>query len=344
MGPILEWLTALADTPMLSNADPADRAWQEQRDAVGTVARIFRIPPTTISAWRRPSSPHAPYLAGLIPEPVENSLIEHDARLSTGSNRLFGEWVDPSNARCDIHVFQDKTGRTLEIANVNATDVESRLGTDMIYFHEPTSSFILVQYKRLDPVKHTMSVDARLLDQLDRLEDVARLSGPATRPDDWRLCGDPCFLKLAYWPDSPNTRLDSMAPGMYLPVSYVRLLLQDDCTLSGRTRNNGESGRMLGYPQVPRHLVNTQFIELVQHGFAGTVGVTVEQLRTLVAERARAGHSMVIGAEHSRESTQERQKRLRDRRPVKHPTKHVASTKASGGEQDELALFPLPQG
>ncbi|WP_175583185.1 hypothetical protein [Nocardia cyriacigeorgica] len=340
--PILEWLGAIADAPILSNADPADRAWQEQRDAVGTIARIFKVPPTTFSAWKRPTSPHVPYLAGLIPEPVENSLIEHDARASVGNLPLFGEWADHPDARCDIHVYQDGAGRTLEVANVNATDIESRQGTDMIYYYEPTSSFILVQYKRLDPVNHTMSVDDRLLGQLDRLENVARLSKPPARPDDWRLGSDPCFLKLAYWKGGPETRPDSLAPGMYLPVSYVRLLLQDDCTLSGRYRGNGEPGRMLGYKQVPRHLVNTQFIELVQHGLTGTVGVTVEQLRDLVTKRVRDGHSMVIGADRSRESAQERQKRIRDRGPAKRPAKHVAGRKPKPGEQVELTLFPLP--
>ncbi|NKY30760.1 hypothetical protein [Nocardia gamkensis] len=184
LAPILEWLGALADPPVLSNDDPANRAWQEQRDAVGTIARIFKVPPTTFSAWRRPSSRHAPYLAGLIPDPVEHSLIEHDARAFADSPSLFSEWADRPDARCDIHVFQDEAGRTLEIANVNATNVEARLGTDMIYFYEPTSSFVLVQYKRLDPTRRTMSVDARLLGQLDRLEEVARLSRSAARPED----------------------------------------------------------------------------------------------------------------------------------------------------------------
>ena len=338
---ILDWLGALADPPGLSNDAPEDQAWQAQRDAVGTIARIFKVPPTIFSAWKRPLSRHAPYLAGLIPEPVEQSLIEHDARTMADSSGLFSEWIDRTDARCDIHVFRDETGRTLEIANVNATEVEARLGTDMIYFHEPTASFVLVQYKRLHPDRHTMSVDARLLRQLDRLENVARLGKPAARPEDWRLGTDPCFLKLAYWPDKPAIPADSLAPGMYLPVSYARLLLENDCTLSGRTRDNGENGRMLGYDQVPRHLVNTQFIELVQHGLVGTIGVTVEQLRALVEERVQSGHDTVVGVERSRESARARQKRVRDRSSARRPITHEISRTTSSGH-DELTLFPSP--
>ncbi|MFJ2838746.1 hypothetical protein ACIO52_25630 [Nocardia sp. NPDC087230] len=340
--PVLEWLGALAEAPELSSDNPADQAWQEQRDAVGTIARIFKVPPTTFSAWKRPASPHAPYLAGLIPEPVEHSLIEHDARAVTRDLSLFSEWAENSDARCDIQVFQDDSGRTLEIANVNATHVEARLGTDLIYYYEPTSSFVLVQYKRLEPVKRTMSVNAQLLDQLDRLEAVADLSKPASRPDDWRLGADACFLKLAYWPDRHSSRADLMAPGMYLPLSYVRLLLQDECTLSGRTRGDGTAGRMLGYPQVSRHLINSQFIELVQNGLVGTSGVTVEQVRGLVNERVRDGHSVVTGTERSPETARVRQKRVHDRGSTRRSVKQVGSIGTTTDGQNELMLFPMP--
>ncbi|WP_378736082.1 hypothetical protein [Nocardia brasiliensis] len=313
----LEWLLAQADPELLDSEDAADRSWQEQRDAVGTVARIAGLPPTTISAWKRPAARDAPYLAGLIPEPVEHSHIDHDARASADSLGLYGDWIDDPNVRCDIHVFRDAVGRKIEIANINATPAESRLGADMIYYHEPTSSFMLLQYKRLPTTRRSISVDERLMDQLDRLEKVSSLSKPATKPDEWRLSSDACFLKLAYWPKSPEAssanRADSLTPGMYLPVSYVRLLLANECTLSGRERDDGTPGRMLGYQHVPRHLVSSQFIELIQHGLAGTVGVTVEQLRQIVDERVRAGHDTVLGREVSQESSQKRQSRLRSR-------------------------------
>ncbi|WP_156161811.1 hypothetical protein [Nocardia vulneris] len=340
LAPILEWLSALAEPPVLRSDDAADRAWQEQRDAVGTIARIFDVPPASFSAWRRPTSPHAPYLAGLIPEPVEHSLIDHDSRVSVTDRGIFDEWGGDPSFRCDIHVVEDTAGRRLEVANVNATDVEKRLGTDMIYYHEATASFMLVQYKRLDAATRTMSVDSRLMDQLERLEAVSRLSKQPARPEDWRLGIDPCFLKLAYWPSNQNNRGDSLSPGMYLPVSYIRLLLRHDCTLSGRKRSDGSPGRMLGYPQVPRHLVSTQFIELVQHGLAGTIGVTVEQLRAFVFERVRAGHDAVIGTERSQETPNQRQKRIRERSSKKRSVKHIALNTA--GADDDPALFSLP--
>jgi hypothetical protein len=305
---LLDWLLAQANPPIFDSRNPADRAWQEQRDAVGCLLRIAEFPLPALAAWQRPTSPDEPYLAGLIPQPVEHSLIDHDIRSADRAFGLFSEWRIGNETRCDIHVLRDITGRRLEVANVNNTPVESRTGTDMIYYHEPTQSFVLVQYKRLDPRKRSMYVDERLLSQLDRLDEVAKQSRTATKPSEWRLGTDPCFLKLAYWPQDASERLvDGLTPGMYLPTSYVRLLLGDDCT------RGPQSAWILGYDRVERHLVNTQFIELVKHGLAGTVGVTAEQLRDLVSTRVDDGHSVVVATESSSESVSKREARSRKR-------------------------------
>ncbi|MEU8321050.1 hypothetical protein AB0C33_22085 [Nonomuraea sp. NPDC048881] len=128
---------------------------------------------------------------------------------------------------------------------------------------------------------------------------------------EWRMRNDPCFLKLAYWPeDTEKQPVEGLVPGMYLPVSYIRLLLNDDCTRGARAES---PARYLGYKQVERYLVNTQFIELVKHGLAGTVGTTPEQLHSLVQARIEAGQSVVVATKRSRESVSARQKRTRSR-------------------------------
>ncbi|MGW5571467.1 hypothetical protein ACWEVD_09730 [Nocardia thailandica] len=308
---LVNWIGAIANPPNLAEGSPADAYWQEERDALGTVVRIAGIQPTRIAAWRRPSSTNDPYLSGLIPDPVEASAIDHDTR-ALMSDDLFSEWTRSTSTRCDIQVFTDQRGRTIEIANVNATPVEARLGTDLIYYHEPTASFTLVQYKRLDPRSKTVSVDDRLTSQLARLEEIGRMGKTPKQPDDWRLGTDPCFVKLAYWSPGANIRPDALVPGMYMPVSYVRLLLNHESTLSGRTRSNGAAGRVLGYGRVDRHLTSTQFIDLVKNGLVGTVGVTREQLRDLVSARLSDQHSAMVAVD-SGQSAGERQKQNRSR-------------------------------
>jgi hypothetical protein len=294
---LVAWLEKVANADRLESSRQ-DGLWREERDAARLAIRLAGFPTSALSAWQRPDVANAPYLAGLIPEPTEQSMIEHDAR-------IFDGWGG-GQRRCDIHVLVDGQ-RRLEIANVNATPVEGRLGTDLIYYHEPTHSFILVQYKRLHPRTKSIYVDEQLESQLARLESVAELSRGPREPRDWRLGSDPCFLKLALWQDDDDPLDQGPAPGMYLPVSYVRILLQD------HSSRGPKDGRVLGYGNVNRYLANTQFLELVKEGLVGTVGTTVEMLRKLVTARAKEGYGILAAAERGEESSADRQKRIRSR-------------------------------
>ncbi|TKA11958.1 hypothetical protein [Actinacidiphila oryziradicis] len=345
---LLDWLSAVAEPDLLDSSRPEDRSWQEQQDAARAALSIGHIPPSRLAAWRRPARPDAPYLSGIIRDPSEQSLIEYDTQNSVPGARVFSAWSEErlqalgSEFRCDIHVFEHQ-GRRVEVANVNATTVERRLGTDLIYYHEATQSCVLVQYKRLSPYagERWIYIDDQLRDQLDRLEAVSELSREPKAPHEWRLGRDPCFLKLAYWPRDDKVA-PGPAPGMYLPLSYIRLLLDDDCTLGPM------DGRRLGYGYVDRYLVNTQFVELIQHGLAGTVGTSLDQLLTLGEERAQEGYAVAIAVEHAtapvRESVREREKINRQRGKAKKaagrrrskPQPPVAPGASSDAEQGVL--------
>jgi hypothetical protein len=85
-----------------------------------------------------------------------------------------------------------------------------------------------------------------------------------------------------------------------MSASYVRILLAEGCS-------------HLGYDTVGRYLSNQQFIDLVAHGLIGTVGVSVNQIRELVAGLLDLGGSLVIAKDASVETPAERQRRLRSR-------------------------------
>jgi hypothetical protein len=332
MAELIDWLEALGTPARFNTLDTADRSWQEQQDCAYCISRITGLPPLTFAAWRRPASRDSPYLAGLIPRPYEQAMAEHDARTVGVSSGMFHSWWPEDSARYDIHVITTNDGRRLEIANVNATPIEGRTGTDMIYYHEPTHSFTLVQYKRLTSQTKSMYADNRFYNQLDRLGEVERMSKTAEMPSEWRLGGDSCFMKLAHWPENETERATrELARGMYLPVSYIRMLLKDDSTRSAKA---GSQARILGYGNIERHLVGQQFIELVTHGLVGTIGVTVEELRKFVRGRVTNGQSVMLGVETSSETGHQRQMRLRSRgapdRSYMHAVINVQQSEATG--------------
>ncbi|GAA2141528.1 hypothetical protein [Actinomadura napierensis] len=310
----LDFLGEAAEPDPFDPRRVEDRSWQEQYDMTRLGLSIGNIPPSRLAAWRRPSDPNAPHLAGLIREPFEQGLIENDARHIEFGDDVFTEagWPSGSRAtgasfRCDIQVFE-YLGSRIEVANINATPVETRLGADLIYYHEATQSFILVQAKRLPSAAGArwIYVDDQMRGQLDRLEQAAELGRTPQAPHEWRLGSDPCFVKLAYWP--LNETIDpGPAPGMYLPVPYVKLLLEDYAT------HGPAGGTRLGYGYVDRYLGNTEFTALVKNGLVGTVGTTIDELRTLGMERADEGMSVSVVVDRAtappRETVRERHKR-----------------------------------
>ncbi|MEU6330770.1 hypothetical protein ABZ851_26365 [Streptomyces sp. NPDC047049] len=309
----VDWLLAHLNPLVFNVEDAADCAWQEQKDAAQCLTRVTDFPHSALSVWGRPASRDEPYLAGLIPDPVENSLIDHDVRAGLGGEAPhFDDWRQRGDVRCDIHVLEDSTGRRLEVVNVNATPVESRLGTDMIYYHHPTHSFVLVQYKRLESRHKEYRVNKQLLDQMDRLEQVSRLSSKPARSHEWRLSPDACFLKFAHWRKGAVSSTE-LAHGMYIPLSYARVLLEDNCTLGPR------GGRIFSYERAASYLVGSEFAELVKLGRVGTVGTSVEQLRDFGLQRAREGYSVMLGFETSDETPRERALRTRSRSAKKRP-------------------------
>nr|WP_168511971.1 hypothetical protein [Streptomyces sp. S1D4-11]QIY98784.1 hypothetical protein HEP87_38495 [Streptomyces sp. S1D4-11] len=342
----LEFLGTAAEPDPFDARRDEDLAWQEQHDMTRLGLSIGNIPPSRLAAWRRPNDPDAPFLAGLISEPYEQGLIEHDARHPGFDTDVFTEagWASEGlttgvSFRCDIHVFEH-LGSRIEVANINATPVEARLGADLIYYHEATQSFVLVQAKRVPPTADTrwIYVDDRLLGQLDRLDQVAALSRPPHAPHEWRLGTDPCFVKLAYWP-MDEIVAPGPAPGMYLPVPYVRMLLDDETTHP----HGFDGGSRLGYGYVDRYLGNTEFTALVKNGLVGTVGTTLDDLRTLGLRRAEEGMAVSLVVERAtaspRETVKERHKRNHARGYDKNLAKNARRTQSREPGDGQEPLF-----
>ncbi|MER7007781.1 hypothetical protein ABT297_32720 [Dactylosporangium sp. NPDC000555] len=331
MGAVIDWLEALRNSDELGFTE-REILWREHRDAINLGLRIGGFSSTPLRAWRRPSN-NQPFVAGVVPyprprtlesnpsasptqielpgegyeqsatgreelyhprlaglaNPTEPRLIDHDARAFPG-------WSRQRTPEMHVHVFADGN-RRMEIINIDASGVEARTGADLIYYHVNTESFVLVQYKRL--VGRSYPVDERLVDQLNRMERLAKLNRNPTRPHEWRIGPEFSFLKLADIKQK-NVPPDRLVNGLYLSTSYTRMLLAENLT-------------RLGYDSVERHLSNQQFIDLVAHGLIGTVGVSVEQIRDIITGLLDNGESVVIAKDVSNETLTERQRRRRSR-------------------------------
>lgn len=279
----------------------ADR-WELGLDATRIALRIGDFSSAPLRSWQAPAEPTHPVLAGIKRQPTEKDLIAHDSRVLPG-------WTPQVSQ--DVHVRVFSAGeRHMEITDINADPQEGVLGVDLVYYHREARSCILVQYKRLDEDSKEIRVDKRLDQQLDRMERLSQLNLAPQRHDDWRLGRDYCYLKLCH------TRTESgvvdptnveLLPGLYLPLSYVRLALLDE-----RVRGPNR-GRYLGYDRVERHITNTLFLELAKEGWIGSCGMTSEELMEIANGSLTAGHELLLAIDYSPETPKQRIQRQRSR-------------------------------
>jgi hypothetical protein len=225
------------------------------------------------------------FLAGLERRPVsENTLINHD--ISRFPGLLAAEsW------HVDWHVFNGSR-RQLFVMNANMEPLEETLGVDVIYFNDTFQSFVLVQYKRMrrdresaEGAKLWYRPDSNLQAELDRMRVVDELYGCGS--GDFRLFGQPCWLKLC----DPGARVDDPAElikGLYLAREYFVELL-DTC-------RGPRGGMRLGYDNVPRHINNTTFAQLVKDAWIGTRGTRTTDLEFVVRDVLLSRRALVLGA------------------------------------------------
>jgi hypothetical protein len=146
---VLEAVLADLSPPRLDTAS-ADR-WQQEADAVRLALRAANLD-AELPEWRPPARDE-PFLAGLVADPHEATLIDNDIRTIPGWQELAS-----ASTRPDIHVFGNEH-RRIEILNANATRAEAHLGVDLIYHLAPVNGFVMVQYKKL--IKDASRIDER---------------------------------------------------------------------------------------------------------------------------------------------------------------------------------------
>ncbi|MDQ2848497.1 MAG: hypothetical protein M3Y77_19620 [Actinomycetota bacterium] len=76
---------------------------------------------------------------------------------------------------------------------------------------------------------------------------------------------------------------------MYLARSHFEELLNKSAGPRG--------GKQLTYDNVPRHITNTMFIDLVKDGWIGSRGAATGQIEELIQQSLATRHAVVVGIE-----------------------------------------------
>ena len=292
------WLSQIANGRTPEPVPPeAGVRWAIERDATELAVRISDLPSDDLYDWH-PPQPDQPFLAGLLRE-GEAAMIDYDAS-------RFPDLRSQRSAHVNIHVFTDGD-RRLEVVNVNATGVESALGTDLLYYNHQTRAFVLVQYKK-SATGDRLVVDQRLRDQVQRMQAFIQTSKAPRAALDYRLEGETAAWLKIVRTDPITSSGSALLRGIMIPTAYFDLLMNDDRTRSGPT------GRVLSRETVDRYFTSTNFVMLVREGWIGTVGISEQALKRYVAQSLRSGHSLVMAEEFSDDSGFARRRTNRTRR------------------------------
>lgn len=190
----------------------------------------------------------------------------------------------------------------LEVIVADRDALEQQTGADLIYFNATYHSFVLVQYKVMEPNADGPEPgfrfpDEQLTAQLARMDDtLARIKVKESfaHRDHYRINANPFFLKLC-----PRIILDpdsvALTKGLYLPLGYWRSVEQDDDMTGPR------GGSVVSYRNVRRYLDNTSFATMVRDAWIGTTPQQTEILGSLVEKILEQGRAAVIAVKADRE-------------------------------------------
>lgn len=262
----------------------------QERDGLGLLLDIGGVGRNVLRAWTPPPA-GVPFLSGMPETPaLEDHLIAHDID-------RFSDWLSVPTDDVAWRGYEGG-GRRMFVMNANRTPVEQTLGVDVVYWNEQEKAFVLVQYKKMTRVqngknrsgatryKDVFRPDRNLADELKRMTAIDALC--ETQSGDFRLLPTPCWLKLCRF----GTQIRDPAAligGMYLARSHFEELLSKSAGPRG--------GKLLTYDNVPRHITNTMFTDLVKDGWIGSRGAATDQIEELIRQSLETRHAVVVGIE-----------------------------------------------
>jgi hypothetical protein len=259
-----------------------------QKVAVETALSMAGIPREEILEWDPgPESKPKSFLDGL-PEVRlgEDAMLAHDLMTLPGYEIL------KTYHHATVVFASNKCRLTVVLAN--RLPLEKQTGTDLIYFNETFSCFVMVQYKAMEREQGKTVFrlpNVQLTEEIKRMramQSILKKYQVGAEKNAFRFSDNPFFIKLCprivFNPDDA-----SLIKGMYIPLGYWDRLIADPEIMGPK------GGKVISYQNVGRYLDNTEFISLVGKAWVGT---TVRQsgiLEKMIRATIQSGKAIAIG-------------------------------------------------
>ena len=261
-------------------------ALAQQKDAVTTALSLARIDRTVLRSWDPGEAVSTSFLDGL-----ESVRVREDAVIAADMIHVPGFEYVRTLVQGGAVFANDRTRLSIVLANRQA--LEQQLGVDLVYFNETHRSFVLVQYKMLEPsaAGPVFRVpNSQLSNEIARMD--ATLAMLNRVPEDgahgsFRFLDNPFFLKLCprvvFDPDN-----SAVVPGRYLPLELWRRLERAATTPEANGRG------AIRYNELVRYMDNDAFVRIVEGAWVGTTAGQSDVLKTLLREILSSGRALVL--------------------------------------------------
>ena len=239
----------------------------EQRDALGLTLDIASLDRKAVLRGAHLSEVEtATSILDLLDhQPLhEQDLIRRDQQVFQGilsaEQMRSGRFVGPGNREVRVHVYDKKP-------------LETVLGIDLLIYMADFESYLLLQYKSMEPKSDDMGktwsylVDGQMREQIEAMDRavaaIAKLPAPLAQVmNHWRLADEAFYFKFCET-TRPDSRDDALVAGITLGHSHLKQFI-------GLPEARGKhGGHRVGYNNCPRYLNNTQFVELAREGWIG---------------------------------------------------------------------------
>lgn len=268
-----------------------------QQEAVATALSVAGLDRAPVTQWNPPvaGTPRS-FLDGLPQARVREDVVVMNDWARVPGYQSLGQYIHGTA------VFESDDGTRLTVLMANRQRLEELTGADLIYYNETFRSFVMVQYKMMDPLDAGGSIfrlpNAQLDLEISRMEDLCRaIEGECTpdHPDAYRLMWNPFFLKLCprivFNPDSQG-----ISPGMYIPLDKWKLLVSSG-TLTGPGDGLGAT-----YDNILRKFDNTGFLSLISNAWIGTTPAQSNVIEAAIRETVESGKTAVVAIRTHRDN------------------------------------------